>query len=237
MNLQYNGNTKLNTRNDGVDVTGTFDASSTVYGGGFKSSLEQDSAGTGVDLHSSATIRAKEDSGVYKDDQLGTNYTTTNIENTNFRGSIMLTDDDGVSSVLSTTVIPIAYINLGAEATDNIYHSVDVHCCMQEKISPGEIGGNTPKKWLSQNLKASYNGDSVQFQTSDSRWMNKDISSNPSLSGPPGEFCAQKWDKNSPNGDFYMVISYCPYATTASTRTVTYSVNANGLSMPILEEG
>jgi hypothetical protein len=222
-NLQYNGNSKVTVGTGGIDVTGKMDATGTVSGGGFNSTSEQTSAGTGIDLHSSATIRAKEDSGVYKDGNVTAKFTTTNIENANFRGSMMTTDDNGISGVENNTVIPLVYLNLN-ETDDNIYHSVDIHCSMQEKVT----SGNVAKKWLSQNLKASYDGNTVYFQTSDSRWTNLDDAGSP----PPGEFCAQKWADST---DLYLVISYCPYDDTASSRTVTYSVNANGLSMPINE--
>ena len=228
VNLGFGTASKLNTITTGVEVTGTLDATSTVFGGGFKSSLEQAAAGTGVDLHSSATIRAKEDNGVYQRDAslaMDTKFTTTNIENTNFNGSMMVTDADGVIFTNDgDTLVPLIFINLD-ETDNNIYHSAEYHCAMQEKVTTGHV----PKKWLSQKIKASYDGSTVQFQTSDSRWMNLDDVGGP----PPGEFCAQKWDEGSA---IYMVLSYCPYKITASSRTVTYAVNGNGLSMPILEE-
>jgi len=228
VNLGFGTASKLNTISTGVEVTGTLDASATVYGGGFKSSLEQAAAGTGVDLHSSATIRAKEDNGVYQRDAslaMDTKFTTTNIENTNFNGSMMVTDADGVIFPNDgDTLVPLIFINLD-ETDNNIYHSAEYHCAMQEKVTTGHV----PKKWLSQKIKASYDGSTVEFQTSDSRWMNLDDVGGP----PPGEFCAQKWNEGSA---IYMVLSYCPYKITASSRTVSYAVNGNGLSMPVLEE-
>ena len=207
----------------GVEVTGTLDASSTVYGGGFKSSLEQASAGTGVDLVSNATFRTAEDSGVFKTNAADTNFTTTHIENTNFTGSVTTTDTDGFTAA-GTKVVPLVYINLD-DTTNNIYHSVEFHCAMQEKVT----SGNARKQWLSQMVKASYNGSTVQFQTSESRWSNIDLAGGP----PPGEFCAQKWGDGGNPETNYMVISYCPYRDTANDRTITYSVNVNGLSTPI----
>ena len=222
VHLGYGANSKLNVISGGVEVTGTLDASSTVYGGGFKSSLEQIAPNTGVDLVSNATFRTAEDSGVFKDSDIDTNFTTTHIENTNFTGSVMITDADGVAlAVPSTHVVPLAYINLD-DTTNNIYHSAEFHCAMQEKVT----SGNVAKQWLSQKLKASYDGSTVKFQTSDTRWTNVDLTGSP----PPGEFCAQKWSDGT---NIFMVISYCPYLLTASTRTVTYTINMNGLSTPI----
>ena len=221
MNLQYNGNTKLNSRSTGIDVTGTLDASSTIYGGGFKSSAEQSSAGTGVDLDSSATFRAKEDGGVYSHGDViaggGAKVTTENMENTNFRTSRLVTETGAIAAGTLTTLL---YINLD-NTSNNKYHAVEVECAFQEKIT----STNVRTRWLSQKLYACYDGNTVEFRQDNTRFKNtlNDYA--------PGEFCAGLWDDGQ---DKYLTISATLYEAKSGTdRTATFSVNANALSMPV----
>ena len=221
VNLQYIGSTKLNTISTGVEVTGTLDATSTVYGGGFKSSLEQASAGTGVDLHSSATIRAKEDGGIYQDGDViaasGTKLTSINMENVNFRAS----DSNTVTgAIVAGNVYTLAYINLD-NASNNKYHAVEVECAFQEKIT----STNVRTRWLSQKLYACYDGNEVHFRTDNTRFKN-------TLNNyAPGEFCAGLWTDET---DKYLTIGFCIYEEKSSSdRTATFGVNINGISMPV----
>jgi len=221
VNLQYIGSTKLNTISTGVEVTGTLDASSTVYGGGFKSSLEQAGAGDGIDLHSSATIRAKEDGGIYQDGDViaasGTKLTSQNMENTNFRAS----DNNTVTAAIGAgDVHTIAFINLD-NTSNNKYHAVEVECAFQEKIT----STNVRTRWLSQKLYACYDGNTVEFRTDNTRFKN-------TLNNyAPGEFCAGLWTDST---DKYLTIGFCIYEEKVSSdRTATFGVNINGISMPV----
>ena len=221
VHLGYGTNSKLNTISGGVEVTGTLDATSTVYGGGFKSSAEQSSAGTGVDLDSSATFRAKEDGGVYSHADViaggGAKVTTENMENTNFRTSRLVTETGTIAAGTLTTLL---YINLD-NTSNNKYHAVEVECAFQEKIT----STNVRTRWLSQKLYACYDGNEVHFRTDNTRFKN-------TLNNyAPGEFCAGLWNDGQ---DKYLTISATLYEAKSSTdRTATFSINANALSMPV----
>jgi hypothetical protein len=221
INLKYNSNTKVVVGTGGIDVTGKMDATGTVSGGGFNSTTEQASAGTGIDLHSTATIRAKEDGGIYQDISVialsGTKLTSINMENSNFRAS----DTNTVTAAIGAgSVHTIAYINLD-NSSNNKYHAVEVECGFQEKIT----STNVRTRWLSQKLYACYDGNTVEFRTDNTRFTN-------SLNAyPPGEFCAGLYNDGS---DKYLSIGFCIYAEKSSTdRTATFGVNMNGISMPV----
>ena len=228
MNLQYNGSSKITVGTGGIDVTGKMDATGTVSGGGFNSTNEQASAGTGIDLHSSATIRAKEDGGIYQDGNAiqggGAKLTSQNMENTNFRASDNDTVTDGTAILNPSTgagiIHTIAYINLD-NVSNNKYHAIEVECAFQEKIT----STNVRTRWMSQKLYACYDGGTVEFRTDNTRFTN-------SLNAyPPGEFCAGLWNDAQ---DKYLTIGFCIYADKSSSdRTATFGVNMNGISMPV----
>ena len=220
-NLQYNANTKVAVGSGGIDVTGKMDATGTVSGGGFNSTAEQASAGTGIDLHSSATIRAKEDGGIYQDGDViaasGTKLTSQNIENTNFRAS----DNNTVTGALGAGMYTIAYINLD-NTSNNKYHAIEAECAFQVKVTSTTVR----TRWLSQKLYACYDGNEVHFRTDNTRFKN-------TLAGgfAPGEFCAGLWTDGS---DKYLTIGFELYeAKSSSDRTATFGVNINGISMPV----